>query len=58
MSTERKGNMIRDIPDGKMLKDKLPEGDLLVSEGPTGNPLWKKKKKINEEDDKAVKLNE
>ena len=59
MSTEHKGNMIRDIPDGEMLKDKpLGEGDLLVSEAPTGNPLWKKKKKLNEDDDADRVLNE
>lgn len=58
MSTEHKGNMIRDIPDGEMLKDKLPEGDMIVSEAPTGSPLWKKKKKMNEENGKSITLNE
>ncbi len=41
MSTEHKGNMIRDIPQGEMLKDKVTEGELLVSEAPTGNALWR-----------------
>lgn len=58
MSTEYKGNMIRDIPDGKMLKDKVAEGDLLVSEAPEGDPLWKKKKKLNEDDTEPQVLNE
>jgi len=58
MSTEHKGNMIRDIPDGEMLKDKVAEGDLLVSEGPKGDPLWKKKKKLNEEEEGPKSLNE
>jgi hypothetical protein len=58
MSKEYKGDMIRDIPDGKMLKDEKQKGDLLVSEAPNGNPLWKKKKKINETDDVDKILNE
>ncbi len=60
MSTEHKGNMIRDIPDadGEMLKNKLPEGDMLVSEAPKGDPLWKKKKKLNEDETEATTLNE
>lgn len=57
MSTEHKGNIIRDIPDGKILKD-VTEGDLLVSEAPNGDPLWKKKKKLNEEEDDSRVLNE
>jgi hypothetical protein len=59
MATEHKGNMIRDIPhDGKPLKDVLPEGELLVSEAPEGDPLWKKKKKLNEDETEAKVLNE
>jgi len=59
MSTEHKGNMIRDIPnDGKPLKDVLPEGELLVSEAPDGDPLWKKKKKLNEDGSEEKMLNE
>lgn len=58
MSTEHKGNMIRDIPKGDMLKDKLPEGEMLVSEGPQGKALWKKKKKLNEQDGEQTALNE
>ena len=58
MSTQYKGDMIRDIPDGKMLSDEKKEGDLLVSEAPTGNPLWKKKKKLNEDDETDKILNE
>ena len=54
MSTEHKRDMIRDIPDGEMLKDKLPEGDMIVSEGPKGNALWKKKKKLNEDESEAI----
>jgi hypothetical protein len=41
-----------------MLKDQLPEGDMLVSEGPKGDPLWKKKKKLNEQDGENNQLNE
>ncbi len=57
MSREYKGNMIRDIPDGPMLKDEH-KGDLLKTEGPDGEPLWKKKKKLNEEDGEPQQLNE
>lgn len=58
MSTEHKGNIIRDIPDGKMLKDIVAEGELIVSEAPNGDPLWKKKKKLNEEEEEGSVLNE
>jgi len=58
MSKELKGNLIRDIPDGEMLKNEQREGDLLVSEAPEGDPLWKKKKKINEDDEADKILNE
>ena len=59
MSTEHKGNMIRDIPhEGKPLKDVLPEGELIVSEGPDGDPLWKKKRKLNEDGQEEKMLNE
>lgn len=60
MSTKYKGDMIRDIPelDSPLLKNKLPEGEMLVSEGPTGNPLWKKKKKLNEADSEDELLTE
>jgi hypothetical protein len=58
MSTEHKGNMIRDIPQGEQLKNVLPEGELLVNETPDGDPLWKKKKKLNEDDTEEKMLNE
>lgn len=58
MSKELKGNLIRDIPDGEMLKNEQREGDLLVSEAPEGEALWKKKKKINEDDEADKILNE
>jgi hypothetical protein len=59
MATEHKGNMIRDIPpDGKPLTNVLPEGDLLANEGPEGDPLWKKKKKLNEDEGSEKMLNE
>lgn len=60
MSLQRKGSMIRDIPtyDGEMLKDRLPEGEMLVSEGPKGDALWKKKKKLNEDGTEQGTLNE
>lgn len=58
MSTQYKGNMIRDIPQGEMLKQPIPEGEMLVSEGPKGDALWKKKKKLNEEEDEGRMLNE
>lgn len=57
MSIEHKGEVIKDEIDGDLLKDKLPEGDMIVSEGPKGNPLWKKKNKLNE-DKNENKLNE
>jgi hypothetical protein len=40
------------------LKDVLPEGELLVSEAPEGDPLWKKKKKLNEDGEEEKSLNE
>ncbi len=58
MSTEHKGNMIRDIPQGEMLKDNVAEGEMIVSEGPRGDALWKKKKKLNEEGADEKQLNE
>jgi hypothetical protein len=61
MSTENKGEKLNEpvySRTGKLLNRPLPEGELLVSEAPTGNPLWKKKKKINEEDEKNISLNE
>jgi len=36
----------------------LPEGDLLVTEGPEGEKLWKKKKKLNEAGEEIKSLNE
>jgi hypothetical protein len=50
--------MIRDIPQGEQLKNVLPEGELLVNETPDGDPLWKKKKKLNEDDTEEKMLNE
>lgn len=44
-------------PSGELLKPILPEGELIVSEGPKGEPLWKKKKKLNE-DGREETLNE
>ena len=61
MSTEQKGNTMNEpvySRTGKLLNKPLPEGDLLKTEAPTGNPLWKKKKKLNEEDGKKITLNE
>jgi hypothetical protein len=58
MATQHNGEYLKDTIEGKPLKDVLPEGDLLVSEGPKGDPLWKKKKKLNEGDDSDNMLNE
>jgi hypothetical protein len=58
MAKEYKGTLIKDKVDGEMLKDILPEGDMIVSEGPKGEPLWKKKKKLNEEEENQQRLNE
>jgi len=58
MSTQHKGDMIRDIPDGEMLKDEVVEGERLVSEAPKGDALWKKKKKLNEDGTDEHQLNE
>lgn len=57
MSKELKGDIIRDIPKGKMLKDEY-DGDLIKTEGPDGKPLWKKKKKLNEQGEEIEQLNE
>ena len=43
-----KGNIIKDSIDGELLKDKVLEGE----------PLWKKKKKLNEKTDEKQNLNE
>lgn len=61
MSTEQKGNTMNEpvySRTGKLLNRPLPEGDLLKTEGPEGDPLWKKKKKLNEGDGKEQMLNE
>jgi hypothetical protein len=58
MATQHDGELLRDLPKGKPLTDVLPEGDLLTNEGPSGNPLWKKKKKLNEDDGSDNMLNE
>ncbi len=58
MATEHDGEYLKDTLDGKPLKNVLPEGDLLVNEGPEGTPLWKKKKKLNEGDSEEKMLNE
>jgi len=44
--------------EGEMIKDPLPEGELLQDPSPDGDPLWKDKKKINEEEYKEKNLNE
>lgn len=57
MSTEHKGELLKDDkPDGKLLK-KEQKGDLLKSEGAEGNPLWKNDK-LNEGGKKKKRLNE
>jgi hypothetical protein len=61
MSTEQKGEKLNEpvfSRTGKLLNRPLPEGDLLKTEAPTGNKLWKKKKKLNEENGKNITLNE
>ena len=59
MAREYKGKYLKDKKaDGKLLKDLLPEGELIVSEGPEGEPLWKKKKKLNEDGSEVGPLNE
>jgi len=45
---KQKGNIIKDSIDGELLKDKVLEGE----------PLWKKKKKLNEKTDEKQNLNE
>jgi len=55
---ELKGKYLTDDPKGDMLQDVLPEGELIVSEAPKGDPLWKKKKKLNENDNENNTLNE
>jgi len=58
MAKEYKGTLLKDTIDGEMLKDILPEGEMIVSEGPKGEPLWKKKKKLNEDEEGPQRLNE
>ena len=63
MSTEQKGNKLNEpayTRSGKLLNKPIfgENGELLTSEGPKGEPLWKKKKKLNEEDGKNNSLNE
>jgi hypothetical protein len=61
MSTEHKGNSLNEpvfSKTGKLLNRPLPEGDLLKTEGPEGDPLWKKKKKLNEDGSEEKMLNE
>lgn len=49
--------LLKDLqPDGELLK-KEHKGDLLKTESPDGNPLWKNTK-LNEERKKKHKLNE
>ena len=48
MTIKHKGNILKDEPDGPLLKDEKADGDLLKSEGPQGNPLWKQKKRLDE----------
>jgi len=52
------GEILKDKIDGELLKDETPTGDLIVSEGPKGEKLWKKKKEINEETEEENILNE
>lgn len=61
MSTEHKGETMNEpvySKTGKLFNRPIAEGDLLVSESPKGDPLWKNKKKINEDDEKQNTLNE
>ena len=57
MAKEYKGNMIRDIPEGELIKDKKPKGESIKSEGAKGNPLWKDTE-LNEEKKKKKQINE
>lgn len=45
---KKEGELLKDEVDGELLKDKVLEGD----------PLWKDKKKLNEEEYKEKNLNE
>lgn len=54
-----KKKLLKDkIPEGELLKKSLPEGELLKDPTPSGDPLWKDKKKINEDEYKEKNLNE
>lgn len=55
MSKEYEGELLRDRKKGELLKNKLPEGEMIVSEGPEGEPLWKKKKRIDEKGNGGVR---
>jgi|GEM_PF-6374178 hypothetical protein len=58
MSKEYQGPMIEpEKIDGKKLWEKK-KGNLLKTESPTGNPLWKDKDRIDEKTGEIRKLNE
>lgn len=44
--------------EGEMIKDPLPEGEILKDPSPSGDPLWKKKKRVDEDEYEEKNLNE
>jgi len=57
MVTAQKGEYLKDIKkEGSVLRNEQ-KGTLIKDEGVKGDPLWKKKKKINEDKEKGI-LNE
>ena len=58
MVIKHKGKLLRKRKiKGKLLKDEI-DGELLKDEEIEGDPLWKKKKRIDENDYKEKNLNE
>lgn len=58
MAVQHKGELLKDKKlKGKILKDEV-DGELLKDKVLEGDPLWKDKKRLNEDDYKEKNLNE
>ena len=58
MVVKKEGELLKDKkPKGKIIKDSI-NGELLKDKVLEGEPLWKKKKKLNETNDEEQNLNE
>ena len=58
MSLNYNGELLKDKKKGDVLGNIIPEGEMIVSEGPKGNPLWKNKNTLNEKNGEKGILNE